>query len=168
MYKDYNVSDTTSESSTVNEVTGCSKRFWMSFHYARQVFLMAVSLQLSITHLALGLHLPIFRHQGLNCVRLMFLWVMDNKCTYLSQSSSNLHSNVYCSLFNLSTCVYLDDQDLQRLHGPLVPSWHFLDVTILWSRCICNSHLVHCSCMYIDNVNVTCTMSLYRWNFSQS
>ena len=38
---------------------------------------------------------------------------MDNKCTHLSQSSSNLHSNVYCSLFNLSTCVYLDDQDLQ-------------------------------------------------------
>ena len=30
---------------------------------------------------------------------------MDNKCTHLSQYSSNLHSNVYCSPINLYMCV---------------------------------------------------------------
>ena len=134
----------TSESSTVNEVTGCSKRFWMLSHDARQVcFNGCVS--------------TAFNNRGLNCV-----------CVFQMHPFISIEFQiVYCSLFNLSTCVYLDDQDLQRLQGPLVPSWHFLDVAILWSRCICNSHLVHCSCMYIDNVNVTCTMSLYRWNLSQ-
>ena len=84
----------------------------MSSCDARQVFL-AVSLQRSITHLALCLRLPNFLPSGTVYVLCFFgsPLNMDNKCTHLSQYSSNLHSNVYYSLFNLSTCVYLDDRD---------------------------------------------------------
>ena len=52
--------------------------------------------------------------------------------------SSTPHRNVYCSLTNLSGCVYLLECVLHREHGPHGPSWHFL-VAILQTKHIAYS-----------------------------